>query len=234
MKRDPQCDAPKTPDLAAAAAAGTWAVSRRRKPHHGLMAQAAFVGDTPPTFAPGTAGPQVRRRRTFMAFAHFMVSALLRRSDNVVRIRRPFSDSPSVPFWLQVGILCALCGVACASATMMARQDRHLATGTWGGEHLKLVIAGDGAHLEFDCASGEIAKPLVVDDKGHFVMDGVFVPQRMGPARMGDVPDTKAARYEGQVDGEKLTLDVVLKDTKATIGHYVVTLGTEARLRKCA
>jgi hypothetical protein len=56
----------------------------------------------------------------------------------------------------------------------------------------------------------------------------------MGPARMGDVPDTKAARYEGQVDGEKLTLDVVLKDTKATIGHYVVTLGTEARLRKCA
>jgi hypothetical protein len=68
---------PKTPDLAAAAAAGSWAVSRRREPRYLLMAKAAFAGDSPPTIAPGTAGPQVRRIRTFMAFTHFMVSALL-------------------------------------------------------------------------------------------------------------------------------------------------------------
>ena len=74
MKRSPQCDAPKTPDLAAAVAAGSWAVSRRREPRHPRMAHAAFVGNSPPTIAPGKAGPQVRRMRTFMAFMPFMVS----------------------------------------------------------------------------------------------------------------------------------------------------------------
>jgi hypothetical protein len=77
MKRGLQCDAPKTPDLAAAAAAGTWAVRDRREPRDPLMAQAAFVGDSPPTIAPGNAGPQVRRMRTSMSFTSFTVSALL-------------------------------------------------------------------------------------------------------------------------------------------------------------
>jgi hypothetical protein len=145
--------------------------------------------------------------------------------------RRPFAKRPPAP--ALIGVLFALCGVACADSIIIGHQDRRLANGPWGGEHIALTVTDAGAHVEFDCASGDITRPLVVDDKGHMVLDGVYIPERIGPVHVGDAPDARAARYDGQLDGEKLTLDVVLKASKEVVGHFAVTHGAEARVRKC-
>lgn len=124
-------------------------------------------------------------------------------------------------------------GAACASAMPAGRQDRRLPPGTWGGEHVALTVTDSGGHFEFDCAAGDIAKPLVVDDTGRFAMDGVFVQERPGAIRMGEQPERKPARYLGQLADKTLTFDVTLVDSKDAIGHFTVTLDATPRVRKC-
>jgi hypothetical protein len=124
-------------------------------------------------------------------------------------------------------------GVACASAASWSQASPRVPTGAWGGEHVALTVTDTGAHFEFDCASGDIAKPLVVDDKGQFAMDGVFVQERGGALRPDDVPNKQAAQYAGQLTDKTLTLEVTLVDSKQKIGSYAVTLDATPRVRKC-
>ena len=122
---------------------------------------------------------------------------------------------------------------ACASAPVTARNDRRVSTGDWGGEHIQMTVTASGAHLEFDCASGDIATPLVVDETGQLTIEGVYIPERPGAVRIGDEPDRKAVRYSGRLAEKTLVLDVTLIESKDTIGHFTMTLDLAARVRKC-
>ena len=105
--------------------------------------------------------------------------------------------------------------------------------GAWGGQGLALVVTEAGAHLEFDCGSGEIVTPLMADVDGALVVEGVFVPGRPGPVRDNEEPARFPARYEGRVSADRLTLAVTLTDTRQSMGSFTLVKGGDATLRKC-
>ncbi len=41
-------------------------------------------------------------------------------------------------------------------------------TGTWGGEHIGMIVSETGATLEYDCAHGAIDEPISHDENGEF------------------------------------------------------------------
>jgi len=122
---------------------------------------------------------------------------------------------------------------ACARATM-STNDSRVATGTWGGAHIALSVTERGAHIEFDCASGDIDRPLTVDDRGHLAIDGVFVQEHGGPVREGEEGNKQPARYAGKLDGATMTLEVILlKDSNENIGTFTLKHGSAPTVRKC-
>ena len=131
------------------------------------------------------------------------------------------------PIVVGVGILLLVQGSACAHSPV-GPDDGRVPTGTWGGEHVALTVTNAGAHVEFDCASGDIKRPLTVDRNGRFSVDGVLV-QEHGPIRRGEEP----ARYSGQVDGDAMTLDVILIDSNGTVGTFTLTHGGDQHVTKC-
>jgi hypothetical protein len=119
-----------------------------------------------------------------------------------------------------------------AGATTVA-SDHRVATGIWGGAHIELSVTEAGAHVEFDCAYGDINRPLTVDDRGNLAVDGVFVQEHGGPVREGEEGNKKAVRYAGRLDGATLTLDVILKDSNEKIGTFTLKYGAAPGVRKC-
>ena len=110
---------------------------------------------------------------------------------------------------------------------------QRLSTGKWGGDHIEMTVTKAGAHLELDCAAGDIAEPITVSDRGLVSTRGTVTPERPGPVRLGDEPAPKDATYSGQLNGKTLTLDVTLVDDKRAYGHFTLILGQDGRVRKC-
>jgi hypothetical protein len=120
----------------------------------------------------------------------------------------------------------------CASTPSGPSANR-LPTGTWGGLHVALAVSEAGAHLDFDCASGEISEPLTVDGDGKLAADGVYIRERPGPQRVGDEPPKTPARFTGKIDGDTLTFEVTLTESKQSVGTFSVTRGREPQVFKC-
>jgi hypothetical protein len=104
--------------------------------------------------------------------------------------------------------------------------------GVWGGQHVALTVTEAGAHLEFDCASGDIEKPLVGDSRGRVDTEGTLTLEG-GPVRTDGKRERKAVRYTGRVDGRTMTLEVTVVEPPEKIGSYTLELGREPILRKC-
>jgi hypothetical protein len=130
-------------------------------------------------------------------------------------------------------VVACLVGYAASCASSTSPSDSRLPTGVWGGDHVAMTVSAGGAHLEFDCAHGDIGQPLMVDDSGRLSVDGTFTQEHGGPIRVGETEDKKPARYSGKLSGETMTLSVTLTDTKETVGSFTVTRGGDARVRKC-
>jgi hypothetical protein len=122
---------------------------------------------------------------------------------------------------------------ACAGSTLVNPDDGRVANGLWGGEHIALTVTSAGAQVEFDCASGEIVKPLVADSQGRFSIEGVYVQGHPGPIRVDENPESKPARYSGRIDGATMTLDIMLTNSSATIGTFTLTRGGFPRVIRC-
>ncbi len=105
-------------------------------------------------------------------------------------------------------------------------------TGMWGGERVRLQVTEAGATIEYDCGHGSIDQPLVADANGKFDLTGTHVKERPGPQREGE-SNSHPASYTGQINGDKLTLNVTLKDTKERIGTFTLTRGRGVRIVKC-
>jgi hypothetical protein len=103
--------------------------------------------------------------------------------------------------------------------------------GTWGGEHITLAVSETGAQAEFDCAHGKITQPMALDKRGDFDVAGNFTPEHGGPVRRDETAASYPAHYSGHVEGDTMTLTIVLEKEK--LGPFTLTHGSRPLLRKC-
>jgi hypothetical protein len=110
-----------------------------------------------------------------------------------------------------------------------------LAPGVWGGERANLIVGPDSVRAEFDCASGRLDAPVVLDALGRFDVGGTYRFEA-GPV-FAPVP----AHWTGQVvetaGGSELTLEVTVHDPKADplqLGPYHLKSGVRLTLGLCA
>ncbi|MBV9242730.1 MAG: hypothetical protein JO314_12050 [Acidobacteria bacterium] len=106
-------------------------------------------------------------------------------------------------------------------------------TGQWGTTGLNIAVAGTGATLEFDCATGEITSRLRAKRNGSFEAVGTFTRSGPGPVRMDQESQATQVRYKGKVSGKKMTLTITRVDTGESLGSYTLTLGQTGRIRRC-
>ncbi len=112
------------------------------------------------------------------------------------------------------------------------KNDR-LATGVWGGQHIRMEVTDAGAQLEFDCAHSTIDQAIILDRQGRFEVKGKFTKERGGPVRRDQAPNSSPVRYAGQVEDQTLTLTITHDETGESFGDYTLTQGSEGRLMKC-
>jgi hypothetical protein len=105
--------------------------------------------------------------------------------------------------------------------------------GLWGGLHVSLQVTSAGGHLEYDCADGVIEGPIRPDRAGRFTAVGTHTPGRGGPIRVGEILPAFRARYDGEVDGERMNLLVTLVDTEVVLGPFQLQRGSSGRLVRC-
>jgi hypothetical protein len=105
-------------------------------------------------------------------------------------------------------------------------------SGLWGGMHVTLESSEQGATLEFDCATGTIREPIVLDANGHFDVAGSYNREGPGPVRQ-DVQTDSSARYSGTVTGETMTLAVRLEGSSDPLLKLSLTRGKQGKIVKC-
>ncbi|MDQ2977323.1 MAG: hypothetical protein M3R69_18170 [Acidobacteriota bacterium] len=119
------------------------------------------------------------------------------------------------------------------SADSKPRKTQRLATGTWGGQHIRVVIGSGSATIEYDCAHGIIAGPLTFNTNGNFTWKGSHSREHGGPTRIGEQYQGEPAVYSGSVKGDTMTLTVTLAKTNETIGTFMLTRGNPGKVFKC-
>src|SRR5436190_18699608 len=107
--------------------------------------------------------------------------------------------SPKSPRGLTVGIVGLLAcwlpcvpGMALACTPQPAAASRTLVEGLWGGDHIRMVAGRTSAQLEYDCATGTIDEPIVLDASGRFTATGSHTPEHGGPQRDGQAAGVRA------------------------------------------
>jgi hypothetical protein len=137
------------------------------------------------------------------------------------------------PMHLAHLICVCLMPIALTGCGGASRPSGFVPQGSWGGDHVELVL--DAAHgtIEFDCAHGRMQAPIPVDPDGAFHVAGIFVREHGGPIRDGEPPDQHPARYNGTTNGRRMTLIVTLSDESQQIGTFELVLGGPPRLLKC-
>ena len=108
---------------------------------------------------------------------------------------------------------------------------RVISTGLWGGQHISMKVGTESATIEYDCASGVIDGPLLVDGAGRFELRGTHRVERGGPTRAGDSRKGQPATYTGSLEGDKMTLTLKVGDGDAET--FTLEKGKEGELVKC-
>jgi hypothetical protein len=121
--------------------------------------------------------------------------------------------------------------LACASGPSAAGRVERVPVGLWGGEHVRLTVEDAGAAVEFDCAHGRIDEAMTLDERGRFDVKGRYAREG-GPARQGEKEDARPARYRGQTDGRRMTLEVVFESGEKS-GSFHLGKDERGRLVKC-
>ena len=103
----------------------------------------------------------------------------------------------------------------------------------WGGRHIALNVSAEGAHIEYDCSSGTIEQPILLDRDGRFDVRGTHERQTGGPVRIDSPTQSQAARYVGRVVGTRMTVSVTLIKTGESLGTFSLKYGVEPRIVRC-
>lgn len=135
----------------------------------------------------------------------------------------------------RIKLLILVCVVLLIAATGMSssRRVQRLATGSWGGMHIRLAVEQGAATIDYDCASGTIDGPLTISRNGRFSWRGTHTRERGGPIRMDEQSNGQSALYTGWVKGDTMTLTVRLADNNEVIATYTLKRGSTGRVFKC-
>jgi hypothetical protein len=120
-----------------------------------------------------------------------------------------------------------------SSAALRPRKMQRLATGTWGGPHIRIQVESGSASIDYDCANGTIDGPFNLDGNGSFTWRGSHTREGPGPIRVGQEENGKAAIYTGSVKGDNMTLTVKLADTNEVVDTFTLKHGGAGRVFKC-
>lgn len=128
------------------------------------------------------------------------------------------------------GSLVLLFGLLLMSLTAMKQQ--RIATGVWGGQHINIKVGANSATIEYDCASGVIDGPLIVDSDGNFKLRGTHHMERGGPTRSDEEPRKIPATYTGSIKGNVMTLTLKLDDSSDE-ETFTLERGRDGELFRC-
>ena len=103
--------------------------------------------------------------------------------------------------------------------------------GIWGGPHIHMKVGAKSATIEYDCASGVIKGPLIVDRHGNFNLRGIHRMERGGPVRADETAKEHPATYTGSIKGATMTLSLKLSDSD--VETFTLEKGKEGELFKC-
>ena len=123
-------------------------------------------------------------------------------------------------------VLLAVCFVIAEAGKMQS-----IPTGNWGGQHINMKVTTKSATIEYDCASGVIQGPLVVDADGNFDLRGTHRMQRGGPVRADETRQDRPATYTGSIKGNTMTLNLKLDDSD--VETFTLEKGKEGELVRC-
>jgi hypothetical protein len=135
----------------------------------------------------------------------------------------------SIAMFYKKGSLVLLSGLLLMSLTAMKQQ--RIATGVWGGQHINIKVGANSATIEYDCASGVIDGPLVVDSDGNFKLRGTHHMERGGPVRSDEEPRQVPATYTGSIKGNTMTLTLKLSDSDEET--FTLERGKPGELFRC-
>lgn len=127
-----------------------------------------------------------------------------------------------------IGFLALAAMLGCSSSLEPADP-----VGSWGGQHIALVVTASGATLDYDCAAGAIDESLVPDGRGRFHAVGTHTPGQGGPISQDYEPDDLPATYTGTIDGNTMTLTVTIIETDQRVGTFNLERGAAARIVRC-
>jgi hypothetical protein len=136
----------------------------------------------------------------------------------------------TIAMFYQKSIFVLVLGVLLMSVTAMKPQ--RIATGVWGGQHINIKVGAKSATIEYDCASGVIDGPLVVDSDGNFKLRGTHSMQRGGPTRADEEPRKAPATYTGSIKGNTMTLTLKLDDSSDE-ETFTLERGKDGELFRC-
>ena len=114
--------------------------------------------------------------------------------------------------------------------SVMTKMQR-IPKGVWGGQHINIEVGEKSATIEYDCASGVINGPLVVDSNGNFKLRGTHRIERGGPIRADEKPNEHPATYTGSIKGNTMTL--TLKLSSSDEETFTLEKGKQGELFKC-
>jgi hypothetical protein len=115
--------------------------------------------------------------------------------------------------------------------SLTAMKQQRIATGVWGGQHINIKVGANSATIEYDCATGVIDGPLVVDESGRFSLRGTHRMERGGPVRADEEPRQIPATYTGAIKGNTMTLTLKLSDSDEET--FTLERGKHGELFKC-
>ena len=111
------------------------------------------------------------------------------------------------------------------------QKMQRIATGVWGGQHINIQVGEKSAAIEYDCASGVIEGPLVVDSEGNFTLHGKHRMERGGPVRADEPAKEQPATYTGAIKGNTMTLTLKINDSDDET--FTLEKGKQGELFKC-
>ncbi|HEU5459179.1 MAG TPA: hypothetical protein VFU83_01745 [Pyrinomonadaceae bacterium] len=130
-----------------------------------------------------------------------------------------------------IGVLIVFVGVLISLATARTQKMERIATGVWGGQHINMEVGENSATIEYDCASGVIDGPLVMDSNGNFKLRGKHRIERGGPVRADEPPNEQPATYTGAINGNTMTLTLKVSDSDEET--FTLEKGKQGELFKC-
>jgi hypothetical protein len=111
-------------------------------------------------------------------------------------------------------------------------KQQRITAGVWGGQHINIKVGANSATIEYDCATGVIDGPLVVDSDGNFKLHGTHRMERGGPVRADEAPRKISATYSGSIKGNTMTLTLKLGDSSDE-ETFTLERGKDGELVKC-